>query len=945
MMLRRTRIAQAASLFCAGLLLAGCAEQSQIKHNAPPIRTIGRDGQPDKAKLAIEESPPVEAQPDLALDNYRKLLELNASPEVRAEATRRIADLQIQVIDEKGNNPEVAGKVLAESIAMYQKLLAEQPNNPANDGLLYQMARAYQNSGQIDQAINTLLRLEKEYPLSNLALDSHARVADLLYTQKRYAEAEKEYSAVMSYGPGSVFYEPAQYKSGWSQYQQGKFNDAIGTFFTILDRDLPDDAADEPEEALAGVAPDKLDFARDALRVVGLSFVALGGGKSINQYYDAHGEPRFSVLIYNSLAQTQLAKQTYTAAATTYAAFIQRHPQDERAPLFQTKIISANDAGGFSETVIAEKERYVNTYAPGTTYWAGKAPTDEVMGTLRKYLDDVAKYHHALAQADRKGHQSEFLVAADWYRKTLAIFPKDPQAPATNLLLADALLDGGQTRAAADEYTRTSYDYPHHERSEDAAYAAVQAYEKRVDEVPEADKQASRLLAIDSAVRLADTYPQHAQKLPVLTRAAEDLHANGDLPRAIQVASRVIGAQPAAPQPLLRSTWAVTADSQFALGQFAESEKAYRQLLGLLPNTDPGYGVAVEQLAVSIYKQADAARTAGDLKTAAQGFLRVGQSAPTAKIRPTADYDAAAAFIQLKDWNTAEQVLESFRNRYPNHPLLPDVDKKLAVAYESDNKPQAAAQAYQRIFNRTTETPDVRAEAGWSAATLYDKAKQPLLAANAYEAYVAAFPRPFERQLDARERLSQIYQQQNDQPRYQQSLRALIAADAGAGADRNDRSRALAARASLEIGRSLSASAAAVRLSLPLNQSLASKKQATESAIQMLTQAANYGFADVATAATFELGQVYQQFARALLDSERPRTLKGDELEQYNLLLEEQADPFETKAIQAHETNLQRLRVNVYDQWVAKSVDALAKLAPAKYGKIEQKEASYDTLR
>ena len=929
----------------ASLALAACAPRTNIKHDAPPIKTIGRSDAPPKDKLIIEQSPPVEAQPELALDNYRKLLELDASPDVRAEATRRIADLQVQVEDQRGNNPDEAAKAVAESIKLYKQLLKERPNDPQNDGVLYQMARAYQNSGQTSEAIDTLFRLEKEYPLSNLALDAHFRSAELLYLQKRYAEAEKEYAAVMSFGQSNVFYEPAQYKYGWAQFKQGKYEEDIGTFFTILDRDLPPDAPDEPTAALDKVKPEKADMARDALRVTSLSFAELGGGKAINQYYASHPEPRFSALIYNALGETFLAKQRYTDAANTYAAFIAQHPLDERAPQFQSKIIDANENGGFTDTVIAEKERYANTYAPDAPYWAKRQPTDAVMTSLRKYLDDVAKYHHALAQADPKGHHGEFLVAADWYRKILKIYPKDAQAPAINLLLADALLDGGQTRAAAEEYTHTAYNYPKHAKSEDAAYAAVQAYEKLAGEVPPDQKNDALKLAIDSGLKLADTYPDHPQKLPVLTRAAEDLHTVGDLPQAVTVAARVIQARPPATAELRRSAWAVTADSQYALAHYADSEAAYRQLLGLIPNTDPAYQVAVEQLAASIYKQADAARSAGDLRAAAEGFLRVGKSAPTASIRPTADYDAAAAYMQLKDWGNAEQVLEAFRRRYPDHKLIPDVDKKLAVAYQSDNKPQAAAIAYQRIAARTTETAAVRSDAAWAAAQLYDKAKLPNEAAQAYESYVAQYPLPFDRALDARERLSQIYLAQHDTARYQGSLRALIDMDAKAGPNRNERSRALAARASLEIGRSQAATANAIRLSLPLKASLAARKQATETAIRTLTQAANYGFADVATAATYELGNIYQQFSKALMQSERPPGLKGEELEQYNLLLEEQADPFDTKAIQTHEINLQRLRANVYDEWVAKSVDALAKLSPAHYGKIEQRDASYDTLR
>jgi cellulose synthase operon protein C len=117
-----------------------------------------------------------------------------------------------------------------------------------------------------------------------------------------------------------------------------------------------------------------------------------------------------------------------------------------------------------------------------------------------------------------------------------------------------------------------------------------------------------------------------------------------------------------------------------------------------------------------------------------------------------------------------------------------------------------------------------------------------------------------------------------------------------------------------------------------------------EEAIRWLGKAAGYGFAETTTAATFELGSVYQNFGRSLLESERPRNLGQLELEQYDLLLEEQAYPFEEQAIETHETNLRRIKAGVYDIWIARSATALAQMVPARYGKREQGEDRYETL-
>lgn len=66
--------------------------------------------------------------------------------------------------------------------------------------------------------------------------------------------------------------------------------------------------------------------------------------------------------------------------------------------------------------------------------------------------------------------------------------------------------------------------------------------------------------------------------------------------------------------------------------------------------------------------------------------------------------------------------------------------------------------------------------------------------------------------------------------------------------------------------------------------------------------------------------------------------------EQYDVLLEEQAFPFEEKAIELHETNAQRTGDGVYDQWVQRSFDVLAKLKPARYAKTEISEDYVPTL-
>ena len=175
-------------------------------------------------------------------------------------------------------------------------------------------------------------------------------------------------------------------------------------------------------------------------------------------------------------------------------------------------------------------------------------------------------------------------------------------------------------------------------------------------------------------------------------------------------------------------------------------------------------------------------------------------------------------------------------------------------------------------------------------------------------------------------------------------MRELVDVDARAGAQRSDRTRYLAAVASLELAEPVRRRFEVVKLSQPLADSLKLKKSLMEDVIAAYTGAAEYGVAEVTTAATFRLGEVYQQFSADLMSSDRPTELDADALEQYEILLEEQAFPFEEKAIDLYKANADRAPVGVYDEWVQKSFEQLARLMPARYAKKERSEDVVTTL-
>ncbi|PPE73281.1 hypothetical protein C3942_13480 [Solimonas fluminis] len=878
--------------------------------------------------------------PDLrqALEQYDRLQELpDIDPAIRAEALRRSADLRIRLA-ESGSTMDAAE--LGKAVQAYRRLLAEQPDYVRADRVLYQLARASEMLGDEAQAIASLRRLGQEHPQSVRRADAQFRAAELLYRDRRYAEAETQYREVVALGTKTPLLEPAQYKYAWSLLQQSKHEQALPVFIAVLERELPPGELSDPRAALAAVRSGRAELAGDALRGAGLSLAALGGGPALNRQFAQAGEPRFAALLHAALGQQLIEKRRYTDAAGSYLAFIERHPRHALAPGFQRQAIAAYERGGFTEPLVAAKETYVRDYAPGSAYWAGAAPPAEVQAQVRRDIEELGRHYQAGAQRAAAGplRQAQFLKAADWYGRWLGLYPQDAQAPAIHLMMADALLDGGRAGEAAAQYARIAYDYPPHARSGEAAYAAVQAWQQAA--ANPAGRSAALRESVAASLRLAERYPQHPQRFTVLARAAGDLYELGDHAQAVAQAQRVLDGASQLPPELARSVLGIVADARYAQKQYADAESAYTALLQRIPAGDAARQATVEQLAASIYRQAEAARAAGDLRAAAAAFQRVGRAAPEAGIRATADYDAAAALMALQDWPQAQAALESFRQRYPQQALLPEVDHKLAVAYQKGNRPAQAADVYARIAARADETAALRRDAAWLAAELYGEARMPPASQRAYEDYLARYPQPLEAAQQARRRLADLAR--DDAPRYQRWLGELVDADARGGSARTPQTRLLAAQASLELGRIEAARARELALRMPVEKTLPARKAATERAVAGLNRAASYGFADVTTAATYDIGGVWRDFGRALLASERPRELQGEAREEYELLLEEQAYPFEEKAIQAHEMNLQRLRQGLWNESIRRSSWALAELAPARYGKLDQRETNYE---
>lgn len=829
-----------------------------------------------------------------------------------------------------------------EAITLYQKLLDDHPLYERNDQVLYQMSRAYEELGRTGEAMEVMDRMVREYPRSRYIDEVQFRRAEYFFVRKRFLDAENAYASIVKIGAGSFYYELALHKLGWTYYKQELYEEALHRFIALLDHKVStgydfEQTSDEPERKRT----------RDTFRVISLGFSNLGGPPVVVAYFSRHGNRTYEDSVYRNLGEFYFDKRRYADASATYNAFVSRNPFHKLAPNFQMRVIEIHSAGGFPSLVLEAKKTFATTYGLKAAYWKHFVPSDrpDVLDNLKTNLIDLANHYHASYQQPLQAEDKpvHFKEALRWYRQYLSSFPSEKETPRINYQLADLLLENRSFGAAAVEYEKTAYDYPAHEKSSQSGYAAVYAYREHLAVIAPEKKDAVKKEVVRISLKFADSFPNHEKAAIVLGAAADDLYAMEAYDQALAAASKLIAVFPGAEVGVVRAAWLVAGHSSYELERYSQSEKAYLKVLDLLPEDDKSRSGLVDNLAASIYKHGEQARSAQDFQQAAHHFLRVANVAPNSKIRITAQYDGVAALIQLKDWKQAAAVLSDYRQRFPDHELQPEVTKKLAYVYKEDGQLSLAAAEYERIERESTDE-EIRREALLLAGQLYAEDDKALRALAVYQRYVGYFPQPMEINLETRDKTADILKAQNDRPAYLKELRQIVAIDAAAGSARTPRTRYLGAKASLVLAELSFEQFTAVELVQPFKPNLLKKRGLMKTAVRNFSRLMNYELGEFTAAATFYLAEIYDHFSKALMTSERPQGLSPLELEAYELAIEDQVYPFEEKAIEVHQSNLELISRGIYNQWIEKSLQKLTVFLPARYNKPEQASAVIGSL-
>ena len=822
-------------------------------------------------------------------------------------------------------------QTISEVIQLYNTIRDQAKDYPDMEQVLYDLSRAYLDSGDAENGHKTLNTLMLSYPHSDYAEESYLRLAEYAYLKKHYRVAVEHYTKVIELA--GQYQEIAYYKRGWSHFKSSRYPQALTDFIAALESNTAGS-----HYVATSLTDDKADRkALDIYRVIVTTLSYDGGVESIEQYFSTTATEKYNRAIYMMLAEYYLESGRTSDAAEVYASYIATHTDSEHAPYLQKRIIEIYSEAGFSEPMLAAMESYVERYRPDSRYWSGrdKAGFKDVHDDVRSSTRKLAGFYNVQREASAKQPDAteirrQHKKAKKYYSQYLHYYTQDNAK--VRYQFAQMLFDDRRYALAREQFRKVVATVGPSELAADAAYAVVYCSD-RLRLAASEDGGVSAQRYVDDALAYLRQYPEHSNAVAVARALVQSVYAAGQYELAITVADEVIRLYKQTPGDLIILAYTIKAHSQFETHDYPLAEETYEKAIRLQRDAQLKAELK-KNLAAARMQHSEQLQQSGHIDEAITLLLSIGTIMPGTEYALTADHRAAILLSQQKKDDQAESLWREVAHSSSDRLIRSDAITRLALLYQQQGRAAESASMYQRLAE-SADTAVIRNQAQLEAARQLAASDEPKRAIRMYHVFLKNTDVSFADRLNARLEMAKVYWTIDYRTRSSRELESLIA-DEQSYQERDDTTAAIAADAAMLIADRAIEKFERQRLDSRLARNLPRKKQLMRSALKRLNRVIEYNIGELTAAATFKIAGVYEDFGKALLTAEKPAGLSAFELEQYMLRLEEQVYSFEEKSISIHRKNIELISLGVYNVWTDKSLARLAAYLPAEFDRQEQ---------
>lgn len=932
--LRALRLRVAAAVASRGLAAMAVEREGIDYHLADAAywRAVGLATDPDTAERAGLVAPSRE----MAMARLDTFLHRYPHSAVRGEARFRLADLELfRARDafearlagylDGGATDAGATRALAPlfeggvAAGLYESILREDPDFAHRDAVLFNLGMLKVDGGD-PAGLELLAQLVREHPDAAGAQQAWLRLGDDRFEARDHAGCLAPYEQAAS-GSDASLAAIALYRLGWARFAIDDFEASAAAFARLLDlaaADVGDGdaAADASRGARASRLRGPASLREEAQDHLVQALLRAGGAEAFTRQVERAGARPWDERTLAAMA-TQAGRYSLDDDAIACdRLWLERYGDAAGAlPAAERLAGSLERAGRAREAVTARLEQ-ASRFLPGSAW---RAAHDSV-GTggradlfARRALEGAAVLEHREARAG--SDTTAWTRALAHYESFLSHWPAVAESPRL-------AYQAGEAARELSDYPRALAHFEAAARSDTAAFAPDAAWQAVAvrDAWYRGTLGPGRAAGDDSlAAALLRAGDAFLARLPGDSRAAELAWRQGQVAYAhgwnLEAARRLLDfAADHEKDPHAPDAARLAGDALYREGDLVRAGSAYGRA-GSLADLAGRSEMAAEMAALQprcAYEHAAAVAAAGDVATAAPLYLDVATRWPDGEHASAALYQAGLGFAAAGRDTAAIAAWETIVAANARGALGRDAAVRIAETHEKAGRATAAAAAWVRLADLDPQGVDAPA-ALLRAVDLREAAGDTVGAESLRDVYLGRFPGD----------LATAFAVAGDRARRElsgalrdgQRVTSLAAPVASSPKGGRKAAPATAVRRYLDLAAAhpelgepallaridyLCADEAlrdyrALELTQPLPRSLEAKNRALEGVVARFSRCAERGDAELAHAAAHRIGEAIIHLGDALLASERPAELTGDDLAAYDEVLREQAWGFATR--------------------------------------------------
>jgi tetratricopeptide (TPR) repeat protein len=850
-----------------------------------------------------------------SIELYRYLLNTypDNTSDYMAEASFRLAELLFgaererirMVLETEGETAEIIPD-FNDAIKAYTRVTEKFPRHPLTEDALYGIAYCFTEQGDPDQAADGYARLIKDFPETKYAIEINMRLGEYYFTIEDLNRAITKYLYVVEAGEPE-YVEKALYKLGWCYYNLDRYEEAIDAFFAVLDLNK------SGKINIGSLASESMD-------IIARSYSESGGTPAlIRRIRTRPADPYLTPILYK-LANLYRERSFFPEAIGTFRTYIELFPSGDNLPEVLRHMRETYHIRGDTLASLELSEILTQHIGPKTV-WYKKTTSgrrEQARTLVLDNLETAANRRRARSQAaGREAELSQALNNLTLYEETT----EDDIPCRIKHLKGIILTEMDRFSDAVHVLNDLAVENRCSELAEHAILASTNYQIGTYDRSGKVD-----LPLFENTVNiLSDVSPEN----PITSRAilvlGEITLNKDDLSRARSHFTLLIRRYPKAPETdrarlLIARTFFKEADFKQAAAWFRESWRK---------TSDDTTREEAHRLQVySLFKYAEELSSNNKKSLAAERFEAIHRQFPDSDVAQVSLYNAGKLYKSIGLERKATSLFETLAATYTDSEFASEALQMSVLILEALGDPIRAADDSMVLAARSQG--EERAAALLKAAQLYYAGNAPGQAAASRSIYTEEFLKPVE------ELSRQLFWLGRDLETVGDWDSALAAYTRNVTLQKKDPDNhvltAFAARSQLRIAETSFSQYKGYHIAPPIDETVVRKREMLQDVIREFVTAGNYRTADVITASNFFIGRSLELFKEDILSSPNPESLTNAELEEYELLLQEMAFPFEAKALDAYRVNIQRsVKLELLDMWIEKTFERMAELAPWSY--------------